>query len=288
MAVDARKQIESLRPDPQRPESLKEFERVVGGAWDTLLGRRLPKPGAVQVVSTKRQAQDTYAIEQVQFRYPAEREIVAAVALTPTNSKGATVIWLDERGKAALFESSGEPTPPVKKLLDAGLGVVGVDLVFQANDAASKAAIKHPRNFAGYTYGYNYPLFAKRVHDVLSTIAAVRDQQPSGKITLVGFGPAGAWATAAAAQADKAVHGLAVDCGFEGGEFRFAGQKLDSPHFLPGAVKYGDVDTLLKLVKLDSMILFKPDPAMPRGPERDLMLASLIAEAAAKQADKSK
>jgi hypothetical protein len=280
MTDDAQRQLTAFKPDPQRPDSLKEFERVIGGAWDTLLGRRLPERGAVRFASTKRQAHDTYTIEHGQIHYPAERELVAAVMLTPNNSTGATTIWLDERGKAALFDSSGQPSAPVKKLLEAGISVAGVDLLFQGSDTESKSEIKHPRNFAGFTYGYNYPLFAKRVHDVLSTIAAVRDQRPDGKITLVGFGPAGAWATAAAVQADKSVHGLAVDCGFEGGDFRFAGQSLESPHFLPGAAKYGDVETLLQLVRLDSLILYKPDPKLPRGPERDLMLATLIAEAA--------
>ena len=84
-------------------------------------------------------------------------------------------------------------------------------------------------------------------------------------------------------QAGKAVEGLAVDCGFEGGDFRFAVvNDLSSPHFLPGAAKYGDVESLLQLAKLESLVLFKPDPKMPRGPERDAMLASIIAQAAAK------
>ena len=114
---------------------------------------------------------------------------------------------------------SGAPTAEVKKLLEAGISVVGLDLLYQGDSRPSGGSesapeIKHPRNFAGFTYGYNHPLFAKRVHDVLSAIAATRDRHPDMKIHLVGFGAAGAWAAAAAVQSGKAVTGLAVERGW--------------------------------------------------------------------------
>jgi hypothetical protein len=125
---------------------------------------------------------------------------------------------------------------------------VGLDLLYQGDSrpsGGSEAApeIKHPRNFAGFTYGYNHPLFAKRVHDVLSAIATTRDRHPDMKIHLIGYGPAGAWAAAAALQSGNAVTSLGAET--EG--FRFRGQKIDSPHFLPGAVKYGDLGLLIVL-----------------------------------------
>jgi hypothetical protein len=66
------------------------------------------------------------------------------------------------------------------------------------------------------------------------------------KIHLVGFGAAGAWASAAAAQAGDTIHGLAADVR----KFRFAElRSIEDPNFLPGAVKYGDVEGLLSLVQ---------------------------------------
>jgi hypothetical protein len=248
MTDDARQQLAALRPD----NSLKEFERVVGGAWDVLIGRRLPKPASVQFNTEQREQKGAYDIERVLIQNTTEGEQVQVVFLSPKEAKNRTVIWLDERGKQGLFASSGEPTAAVRKLLDAGVTVVGADLLSQGETPASETAekqpsIKHPRNFAGFTYGYNYPLFAKRVHDVLSTIAVVRDRQPTkSEIYLVGSGSAGAWAAAAAVQSGNEIFGLAADLR----SFRFANLKsIGDGNFLPGAVKYGDVDALLALAQ---------------------------------------
>jgi hypothetical protein len=185
-------------------------------------------------------------------------ERVPVAVLVPQDAKDKTVVWLDERGSQALFDGDGRPIAAVKTLLEAGIPVVGVDLLHQGDDAASadaqsRPAIKHSRSYAGFTYGYNYPLFVKRVHDVLTTIAAVRDRRgQDARVHLVGFGPAAAWAAAAAAQAGEIVSGLSID-----NSFRFADiENLDSPHLLPGAVKYGDVESLLALAKSESMTVF--------------------------------
>jgi dienelactone hydrolase len=262
MTDDARQQLAALRPDKKRREWLREFERVVGGGWDVLIGRRLPKPASVQYNIQQREQKGAYDIERVLIQNTTEGEQVQAVFLAPKEAKNRTVIWLDERGKQGLFASSGEPMAAIQKLLDAGLTVVGVDLLYQgetpAGEAAQKhASIKHPRNYAGFTYGYNYPLFAKRVHDVLSTIAAVRDLQPSEReIYLVGFGPAGAWAAAATAQSGNEIFGLAADLR----SFRFADLKqIDDANLLPGAVKYGDVDALLALAQPKYRLHFGAD-----------------------------
>jgi hypothetical protein len=250
MTEEAQRQLAALRPDPKRPESLKEYERVVGGAWDTLIGRQLPSKGSVQFASLERQDKGVYTLEQGRINYAAQREQVPAVILSPKQSKNATAIWLDEAGKSSLFETSGEPRKHIQKLLDAGVTVVGVDLLNQGDSLADRetepqTAIKHPRNFAGFTYGYNYPLFAKRVHDVLSTIAAVRDRQADDKIHLIGGDVASAWAMAAVNQAPNSIHTLIV-----GDRFRFSDLKsIDDPHLLPGAVKYGDVDGLWRTAK---------------------------------------
>jgi dienelactone hydrolase len=258
MTAEARRQYAALRPDPKRPESLKEFERVIGGAWDTLIGRELPEPDTVKVMPGQREPKDGYTILRGLISNGRASETVPLTAIVPTEPTDKTVIWLDERGKQALFGADGQPTPAVRKLLEAHIPVIGVDLLYQgdflaATDADSRLAVKHPRNYAGFTYGYNYPLFVQRVHDVLSTIAAVRDRRgANANIHLVGFGPASAWAAAAAAQSGENVHGLVVDT-----SFRFTDvEQLNSPHMLPGAVKYGDVDALLALARPQSLVLF--------------------------------
>jgi hypothetical protein len=78
--------------------------------------------------------------------------------------------------------------------------------------------VENPREFAGYTHGYNHALFAQRVHDVLSLVTFLRNTKvgshPSPKASvLAGFGQAGPIALAARALAGNAVDRAAVDTG---------------------------------------------------------------------------
>jgi hypothetical protein len=101
------------------------------------------------------------------------------------------------------------------------------------------------RAHAGFTYGYNLPLPAERVQDVLTAIRFARSRGGrEGRVLLVGTGPAAAWAAGARALASAEVDRAALDV--EG--YRFgAADRIDSPDFLPGAVKYGDVPALVAL-----------------------------------------
>jgi hypothetical protein len=252
MTADARQQVGSLVRGASG-NSNKEFERVIGGAWDALIGRKLAESGAVSFAAEQREQKDNYTVVRGLVSHTAAGEHVSVIAMLPENRNSRAVIWLDERGKKAVIGENGEPIAAVKKLLDAGIVVIGADLLQQGDAVAvangeTQKQIKHPRNYAGFTYGYNYPLFTKRVHDVLSIVAAVRDRQNGeGTIDLVGFGPAAGWVAAAASQAGTTVSGLTVDS-----SFRFANvTELESPHLLPGAAKYGDVDALLKLAKAE-------------------------------------
>jgi hypothetical protein len=139
----------------------------------------------------------------------------------------------------------------VKKLLDAGTSVVGVDLFMQGEFLADGKAVErtrkveNPREFAGYTFGYNHSLFAHRVHDLLTTIALVQNhERKPEQIHLVGLGAAGPWVAAARSQAGDVVSRAVVDAA----GFRFG--KLTDYHdlqFLPGGAKYGDLPGLLTL-----------------------------------------
>ncbi|MEX2138840.1 MAG: alpha/beta hydrolase family protein [Pirellulales bacterium] len=247
-AKQIRVPIDSLVGAPA--SGTKDWETVVETAWDVLLGRRLPNADAVRFNVSNTVDRGSYALERGQIEYAAMNERLPSVFLLPKDSKNETVIWLDQRGKAALFDSSAEPVAAIKKLLDAGVTVVGVDLLHQGdfltgNDPETKLRIQHPRNYAGFTYGYNYPLFSKRVHDVLSTIAAVRNRTPKVRIGLFGSDSASAWAMAAVLQAPKTVDALMV-----GNRFRFREiQTIGDSNLVPGAVKYGDVEALQRLAR---------------------------------------
>jgi hypothetical protein len=110
--------------------------------------------------------------------------------------------------------------------------------------------VKNPREFAGYTHGYNHALFAQRVHDVLSLVTFLRNTKvgshPNPKtVCLAAFGAqTGPIAVASLSLLRGAVDRAAIDT--QG--FRF-GNVLSyrDPMFLPGGSKYLDLPGFIKL-----------------------------------------
>src|SRR5690606_28644893 len=111
----------------------------------------------------------------------------------------------------------GTPIGPVRRLMDEGIAVAGCDLLYQGESLECgeplerSRSVENPREFLGYTDGYNHPLFAQRVHDILSTLAFIRHHDFSpGRVDLVALGGAARWAAAACAVAGRAVDALAA------------------------------------------------------------------------------
>ncbi|MHC4435170.1 MAG: hypothetical protein ACYTBS_25330, partial [Planctomycetota bacterium] len=140
----------------------------------------------------------------------------------------------------------GSARPHIRRLLDAGVTVVGVDLLYQGEFLADRKPLQRQRclpneeGYAGWTYCYNLPVFAHRVHDILAVMAFVE----ADEIDAVGLNGAGHLATAAVAQAKGAVARAAIDT--EG--FRFADlEDVYDVDFMSGAAKYDDLPGLLAL-----------------------------------------
>jgi hypothetical protein len=138
----------------------------------------------------------------------------------------------------------------VERLLAAGFDVLGIDVLGQGELRSPTATfdpvrLASERAHAGFTFGYNLPLPAERVQDVLTAIRFARHRAgANGRVLLVASGRAAAWAAGARALAPADVDRAVLDV--QG--FRFgAVDRIDAPDFLPGAAKYGDVPALLAL-----------------------------------------
>ena len=258
MSDDAAKQLAALAPGEGK--SMAEFRRVVGGAFDTMIGRRLKDAGAVEWELKDKVDKGAYLQMSGLVTARGHGEQLPALFLHPKDDwNKQVVVWVHERGKAGLLGDGGSPTPAVAKLLGAGFSVAAADLLQQgefvgeSQAGADDARVipygdgKQPwQKAAVYTFGYNRPLFARRVHDVLTMLRlAQTDEHGAEQIHLVGLGRvAGPIAAAARAQAGDAVGRAAVDTA----GFRFASlERISDPMFLPGAVKYGDLPALLAL-----------------------------------------
>lgn len=246
---DFRRQLEEY--EPKDTATLGEFRRVIGGGWDILIGRNLSSAGDVETENATETQRSGYREFAGWVRNRTHGEEVPALFFLPDAWQGQLVIWLTDSGKGGLLDASGAPRPALQKLIAKGIAVAGLDLFGQGEFTADgkpfseTRRVKNPREFLGYTVGYNHPLFSQRVHDVLSFIAAARRHQtPPAAIHLAGFGSAGLFAAAAAVQAGDAVKKLAV--GTNG--YRFGSiTEVRDPLLLPGAVRYGDVPALLAL-----------------------------------------
>jgi dienelactone hydrolase len=248
---DAQGQLAAL--EPKDAASLAEFRRVIGGAWDVMIGRGLPEPNVVGATSFFKPAGDQfvrYSLARGTLNNRGHDEALPFVTLSPPDWNKRTVVWIDPRGKAGLFDEQGRPRRAVARLLAFGVKVVGVDLFGQGEFTEDgKPVVRQryvgqdregPPRYAGYTYGYNHPLFAQRVHDILSVVALAKAE----RIDLVGVGGAGHWVAAARAQAGSAVDRVVIDTA----GFRFAAvDDVYHADFLPGAVKYGDLPAALAL-----------------------------------------
>ena len=236
---------------PKDAASLAEYRRVIGGGWDILIGRDLKTTGSVEHENVTEEQKSGYKQITGWIRNTTHGEELPSLFLLPEGWNRRVVLWLTDAGKAGLLDAGASLVPGVAQLVQNGTAVVGIDLLYQGESLGDgqplteARSVKNPREFLGYTVGYNHPLFAQRVHDVLSVAVAARTaQDPPESLDIVGIGHAGVIAAAGAVTAGDAVRKLAVHTG----GFRFGAlTNIRDPMMLPGAVRYGDVGGLLAL-----------------------------------------
>lgn len=265
ITADAQRQLAALTPID--PTTLQEYRAVVAPAIDVLVGRRLPAAGAVEFEKVSETDGGGYIQFLGLLKHVAAGEALPAVFLHPKEWKGEVVVWLDPAGKQGLFDSGGKPLPAVTAVLDSGRSVASLDLLYQGEflpdgqPLMQTRKVENPREYAGYTFGYNRPLFAQRVHDVLSMLSYVRhhEYQPQ-RVHLVATRGAGHWAAVAVAQAPEAVDIALLDT--QGFRFDQVSGYRD-PNFWPGSVKYGDLDGILALLA-PKRVWLAGEPVVPR------------------------
>ena len=230
---DADKQLRAA--DPQ----------LLRQAVEVVIGRSYDKAGDIELTLKDKQDRGDHLEMAGTLTNKTYGEELSVTWLYPKQWNGRAVVWLGDNGKSALQDAD------VKKLVASGAAVLGVDLLMQGGDPVKQTAVvKNPREFAGYTHGYNHALFAQRTHDVLSIVSFLRNAKVGSHpnpetVCLAGFGTqTGPIVVAARALAGEAVDRAASDTG----GFRF-GKVLDyrDPMFLPGGAKYLDLPGMISL-----------------------------------------
>jgi dienelactone hydrolase len=235
------KQIAALQP--KDAASLGELRRVVGPALRVLVNDSLP-PGdqveRVAVLPLQGNAQKLYLSRK------GKREAVPAVIVRGPNYDGTVVVWVHPGGVSSLWrdgKENGPLVPAAQALLDKKAAILAVDVFRTGAPAATPRPPVDPK-FAGYTFGYNRPLLAERVHDILTAVAYARFAPKFKQVHLVGFDRAGPWVILARGLCGDAVARTAADMN----HFRFDSVKTtDDEMMLPGALKYGGLGALAAL-----------------------------------------
>ena len=227
-------------------------EEILQPAFAVLMRRSFDSAGSVEwQLDHKKHESDKVTRMDGVLANTTHGEEVPVTWLYPADWKGDVVVWLDTPGRTVV---AGEDRPAeIPELLADGVAIVAADL-FHAREAARVGAspprqrtVDSPREFAGYTFGYNDPAVVRSVHDILTLIAFLRNTEVSGhprpsRVLLAGFGDATPIVLAARAVSGSAIDRSVVDT--QG--FRFV--ELDDwrhPLFLPGAVRYLDVPGLV-------------------------------------------
>lgn len=246
---DARKQLNGLLESA----TSAKFHSTVAGAIEVVIGRSLPGAGEISYQQTVKEDLGSFWMMGGRLQQASVQEENPVVFLFPKEWSGTTVVWLHPDGKAGLFEAGNDAVPrprsAVKRLLDAGVAVAGIDLLYQGEFLAAGEAfgktrrVANDREAAAYTFGYNPTVCAQRVHDALKLIAFIRHHERASKVIgLIGTRGAGHWAAAARALAGGVVTKAWVDTG----GFRFGSvAAIHHPDFLPGGSKYFDVPGMI-------------------------------------------
>ncbi len=228
----------------------ESFRREYGGPIRAIIGRTMDDAGSVEWIPNSRERNDSYAMTAGLIRNVTYHEELPTLLLIPDIVKRTPVIWVDSFGKSGVLSKNGNPSDSSQKLLNAGVPVIGVDLMYQGEflkdgeQVTKQRVVSNDRDDAAYTYGYNDSLFAQRVHDILTTIRFVQNEFHVSRVDMAGLNGGGLWVGAACAVANGSIDAAAVDTG----GFRFD-HLLDfrDPNFLPGGAKYGDLPGMIAL-----------------------------------------
>jgi hypothetical protein len=241
LTIASDKQMAALLP--KDASGLNEFRRIVGTALRVMINDQLPGPSEVEAKEIGDKGEgDGLIWRRYLLGRKGQGEQVPAVGMMGKEFDGTVVIWVHPEGKASLFKD-GKLIPPARAILDRKAGILALD-AFGTGELSLKANPAVNKNYAGYTFGYNRPLLAQRVHDILTAIAFARGHELTKTVHLVGFEQAGPWVLLARGLCGDKVSRTVADV--HGFRFEKVTTTTDEM-MLPGALKYGGLPALAAL-----------------------------------------
>lgn len=179
-------------------------------------------------------------------RWNFETPVIQIGPARPADQPPAKIaILLDSQGQTTLDRQQPEPSPLAAQLLGRGLDVVQLDLLHQGNlvDPVNpnglNPLVPNGRRAAGYTFGYNPSIIARRAAQLIELVRVLRREFPNTELTLVAGADLAPVAVFTAANLPTSELSQLV---IELHDFRWESlQEFEHPMFLPGIVKYGGI-----------------------------------------------
>ncbi len=270
---DARNQIRAAVTQPEQDAGA--FREITGAGWEVILGRSAGHSGDISFDLVEKHPRDGHILMTGLISNSHGEQLPALFLFPGERWNRRVVLWFDLRGKSSILTENDAPADGVRQLLERGDAVMSVDLLSTGEFLAAGETLDHTKikgygaedeawqKFAGYTFGYNPPLFSRRVHDVLTAVDFVRThpEWKADAIDLAGVHGAGPIVLAARSRCGDAVQRTAIDTG----GFRFASlDRFDDPFFTPGSVKYRDLPGLAALCAPAELLLLGEEPRAMR------------------------
>ncbi|MCL2625094.1 MAG: hypothetical protein FWD31_15640, partial [Planctomycetaceae bacterium] len=264
---------------PRDAETLKEFRRVVGGAFKTIVdyeGSKGVNDVNVDVEKTPRHGLSFTREEDGTYR------LWIGDATSTTMQKMAFILSQVRMPRKSFFTRhvvivvTGDGFDENERFVDTHFSTLGMrgasgpyfiplSLVGQKPQQPMVKAPLFTKQGDGdvglayqylYTFGYNDPVFVRRVHNIISAVQQVHEifdnKGESCTVTLIALDGAGKWAALAASQLGTKVDSLVLDTA--GFRFENVGA-VDDPDFLPGGAKYFDLPGMIALCAPTPMLL---------------------------------
>ena len=173
-------------------ENPQEHAKVVRVAVETIIGRKFPEPGSVQLLAGVKQEIEGVVLHKGLLSWSDAGERVPFVLLTPKDAKQAQKINLviKDEAKSALWQSE-QLSEDVRQMLAEGQAVAAIDLFAAGENRTSEFGdaaqrwINDNRHYAAFNYGYNPTTFARRVHDVMTAWSFLKDEYSDSQIEVL-------------------------------------------------------------------------------------------------------
>jgi hypothetical protein len=233
------------RLHPKNSVSLREFQDIVGNALRVMIHSKLPQSSNPESLGGGKEDEeqiDDVQLTRFRLRRKGTNEEIPVIVLIPRNPDDRVVIWIHPEGKSSLIKH-GKLVPAARRILDKRGVILSPDLFMTGEYRGAQTPVVND-NFAGYTFGYNRPLLANRVCDILSMVGLSREPPRSQKFYFISFAQAGPWVLLARGLCGNAIVRTAVDAN----QFDFDLVKQTSDEMmLPGALKYGGMASFAAL-----------------------------------------